>query len=162
MIFSLDHVCKTGIKCMTLGQSRLDNRQIAVGDYSGLIRIFDLKNMSEDPIYSVQAHESLINCIDGIGGIPGHGSPEIVSGGKDGCVRVWDPRVDHAVVSLEPDKDQNARDCWTVSFGNAYNVDERCIVAGYDNGDVKMYDLRMNVLRWEVNCSNGVTGNFIY
>ncbi len=36
------------------------------------------------------------------------------------------------------------RDCWTVAFGNSYNDEERCVLAGYDNGDVKMFDLRMN------------------
>jgi len=31
-----------------------------------------------------------------------------------------------------------------VAFGNSYNDEERCVLAGYDNGDVKMFDLRMN------------------
>jgi hypothetical protein len=36
------------------------------------------------------------------------------------------------------------RDCWCVAIGNSYDNEERCILAGYDNGDVKMFDLRMN------------------
>ena len=36
------------------------------------------------------------------------------------------------------------RDCWCVAFGNSYNDEERCVLAGYDNGDVKMFDLRTN------------------
>jgi len=28
----------------------------------------------------------------------------------------------------------------------------------YDNGDVKLFDLRMNEMRWEGNVGNGVTG----
>ena len=28
--------------------------------------------------------------------------------------------------------------------------------AGYDNGDVKLFDLRTNTLRWETNIRNGV------
>lgn len=36
------------------------------------------------------------------------------------------------------------RDCWSVAFGNSYNDEERCVLAGYDNGDVKLFDLRMN------------------
>lgn len=28
------------------------------------------------------------------------------------------------------------------SFGNSYNKDERNIAAGYDNGDIKFFDLR--------------------
>jgi len=47
-------------------------------------------------------------------------------------------------------------DCWTVAFGNSYNNEERCIAAGYDNGDLKLFDLRSNSLRWDTNLMNGV------
>lgn len=40
--------------------------------------------------------------------------------------------------------EQVCRDCWSVAFGNSYNDEERCVLAGYDNGDVKLFDLRMN------------------
>lgn len=53
---------------------------------------------------------------------------------------------------------QTARDCWTVAFGNAYTDEDRCLVAGYDNGDVKLFDLRTQSMRWETNVKNGVTG----
>ncbi len=49
------------------------------------------------------------------------------------------------------------RDCWAVGFGNSYNDDERCICAGYDNGDVKMFDLRTTGTLWETNVDNGIT-----
>jgi WD40 repeat protein len=65
---------------------------------------------------------------------------------------VQDPQV-----SLEPEGGK-ARDCWTVAFGNSFSDEERCIAAGYDNGDVKLFDLRMNKLRWEDNVGNGVVG----
>jgi len=32
------------------------------------------------------------------------------------------------------------------------------VAAGYDNGDVKLLDLRMNALVWQTNVSNGVAG----
>lgn len=32
------------------------------------------------------------------------------------------------------------------------------MAAGYDNGDVKLFDLRTNSLRWETNVGNGVVG----
>ena len=44
------------------------------------------------------------------------------------------------------------------SFGNSYNGDERCLVAGYDNGDIKMFDLRKNCLIYDTNVKNGVCG----
>jgi WD40 repeat protein len=113
----------------------------------------------EVPLYSVQAHKEIVNCIDGVGGLNlGHGAPEIATGSRDGCVRIWDPRVQEAVVSLEPEEGEAVRDCWSVSFGNAFNEDERMVAAGYDNGDVKMFDLRTNKLMWETNAENGVVG----
>lgn len=48
------------------------------------------------------------------------------------------------------------RDCWTATFGDSYDDDHRCIVAGYDNGDVKLFDLRTSSVRWETNVGNGV------
>ena len=43
-------------------------------------------------------------------------------------------------------------------MGNSHNDSERCVLAGYDNGDVKMFDLRTNTVRWEGNVRNGVCG----
>lgn len=176
--------------------------------------IYDLERPGE-PVYSVKGHESIINAIDGVGGLNvGAGAPELVTGSRDGavgrahalgdalsslfaprirrtahpppgCVKVWDPRVAEPVVSLEPGEGEAARDCWTVCFGaraprvlgrrhggsppspcaplsfgpgNSYADDERVVVAGYDNGDVKMFDLRTNTMRWETNVGNGVRG----
>jgi WD40 repeat protein len=161
-----------GIKCATFGASRLLSHHVAIGDYGGSLSICDLERAvsrsNEKPqddakdnkkgceIFSVQGHTGIINAIDGIGGIT-CGAPEIVTGGKDGCVKVWDPRVDHAVVTLNPDENTNARDCWSVAFGNSYNNDERSVLAGFDNGDIKLFDLRTNTMKWEANCKNGVT-----
>lgn len=30
-----------------------------------------------------------------------------------------------------------AAECWTVAFGNAFNDEERCVLAGYANGDLR-------------------------
>ncbi|XP_045150127.1 dynein axonemal assembly factor 10 isoform X2 [Echinops telfairi] len=40
--------------------------------------------------------------------------------------------------------------------GNSYNQEERVVCAGYDNGDIKLFDLRNMSLRWETNIKNGV------
>mmetsp|Transcript_56973 Transcript_56973/g.68529 ORF Transcript_56973/g.68529 Transcript_56973/m.68529 type:complete len:360 (+) Transcript_56973:24-1103(+) len=148
-----------GIKCCTFGASSLEDRLLAYGDYSGTLSMCDIERSdTSDPVYSVQGHKSIINAIDGIGGInEGHGAPELVTGSRDGCVRLWDPRINKPVLSMEPEDGQNPRDCWAVSFGNSYSEEERCICAGYDNGDVKMFDLRKNSIIWETNCNNGVT-----
>ena len=49
-------------------------------------------------------------------------APEIVTGGRDGCVRLWDTRVKEPVLALEPGEGETARDCWTVAFGNAHST----------------------------------------
>jgi len=67
-----------------------------------------------------------------------------------------DPRQKDPVISLEPVDGENPADCWTVAFGNAHNDAERCVCAGYDNGDVKIFDLRTSTLRWDTNVKNGV------
>ncbi|TDH69549.1 hypothetical protein CCR75_005007 [Bremia lactucae] len=145
-----------GIKCGTFGASAFENRHLATGDYKGFISVWDLEKPAV-PVFSAQAHESIVNSIDGCGGqIAGRGAPEIVTGSRDGCIRVWDVRVPEPVVTLAPNEQDTARDCWTVCFGNAYDDTERCVVGGYANGDIKMFDLRTKTLRWETTCINGV------
>lgn len=73
------------------------------------------------PVYSAAtAHSSIINDIDGVGGLNvGQGAPEIVTGGRDGCVKIWDVRQkERPVAVLEPEMGQNRHDCWAVAFGN--------------------------------------------
>jgi WD repeat-containing protein 92 len=147
-----------GIKCGTFSASSVEERFIATGDHAGKLVVYDLDHIDK-PVFSQQAHASIINAIDGCGGLDGGGggAPEIVTAGRDGCVRLWDTRVPQPVLALEPEEGQPARDCWTVAFGNAYKEEERVIAAGYDNGDVKLFDLRTNTMRFETNVSNGVT-----
>ena len=74
-----------------------------------------------------------------------------------GSVKVWDQRQkDKPVAIMSPAEGEMKRDCWAVAFGNSYNDEERCIAAGYDNGDIKMFDLKMMSLKWETNVKNGV------
>lgn len=91
------------------------------------------------------------------------GAPEVVTGSRDGAVKVWDPRQNGAPVvdiSAKPVEEggSGARDCWTVGFGNSHNNEERCVVAGYDNGDLKLFDLRQLKAIWETTEKNGICG----
>ena len=145
-------------KCGTFGASTLVERQFATGDFAGTLEIWDLERLSQ-PIFGTKAHETIINCIDGCGGLKGAGAPEIATGGRDGCVHVWDPRQrERPVASMEPDPGAPARDCWAVAFGDAHTANDRVVAAGYDNGDVKLLDLTAGKIRWETNVNNGVCG----
>lgn len=70
---------------------------------------------------------------------------------------IWDIRQkDVPVAKFLPIEGTEGRDCWTVAFGHSYNNEERVVVAGYDNGDVRMYDLRTMSVRWSNCFKNGV------
>ncbi len=57
---------------------------------------------------------------------------------------------------MEPAADEKARDCWAVAFGGSYNDSERLVVAGYETGDLKFFDLRLNRLMFETNLKSGI------
>ncbi|TSN48486.1 WD repeat-containing protein 92 [Bagarius yarrelli] len=145
------------IKCGTFGATSLQQRHLATGDFDGNLHVWNLE-ASEAPVYSVKGHKEIINSIDGVGGLGiGDGAPEIVTGSRDGTVKVWDPRQkDLPVANIEPTEGETKRDCWTVAFGHAFNDQDRCVCAGYDNGDIKLFDLRNMSVRWEKNIKNGV------
>lgn len=85
-----------------------------------------------------------------------------MTGSRDGSVKVWDPRQkDEPVAHISAKKNeagdaQATRDCWAVCFGDSFNNSERAVCSGYDNGDVKLFDLRKMALRWETTCKNGI------
>nr|XP_034177020.1 WD repeat-containing protein 92 [Osmia lignaria] len=145
------------VKCGTFKASSLKDRYLATGDFQGKLNIYNLEDPSI-PIYTAKAHNEIINAIDGVAGQSvGCGAPELVTGSKDGSVKVWDPRQkDRPVAVMEPKEGESRRDCWTVTFGNSYNSEERVVAAGYDNGDMKMFDLKAMSVRWESNLKNGV------
>lgn len=144
-------------KCGTFGASKVETRHLATGDFEGNLNIWDLEKL-EAPVYSVKAHKEIINAIDGVGGLGiGEGAPEIVTASRDGTVKIWDPRqAEQPVAIIEPAEAETKRDAWSVCFGNAYNAHERIVCSGYDNGDIKLFDLRNMSLRWETNVRNGV------
>eukprot|EP01084_Bolivina_argentea_P155961 271769_1 len=85
----------SGFKCGTFGQSynkeNVSSQQLATGDFNGTLSIWDLEKLNK-PIFEVEnAHQKIINSIDGISGK--YGAAELVTGSRDGTVKVWDPRT---------------------------------------------------------------------
>jgi len=151
-----DYPHRSGLKCGTFGASMPGKVCYATGSFDGKLEIWDFEKPLK-PIFSVKAHENIINSIDGCGGLNiGNGAPEIVTSGKDGHVKVWDPRQKEPVSCMSPMEGQKNRDCWTCCFGNSYDNNNRSVCAGYDNGDVKLLDLTAQKVQWQTNLKNGV------
>ncbi|XP_050316372.1 dynein axonemal assembly factor 10 [Anthonomus grandis grandis] len=154
----IDEFCKKDhFKCCTFDASSLRNRHLATGDFSGRLQVWDLED-TISPVYKTTAHTAVINSIDGVAGQSANcGAPEIVTGSRDGCVMVWDVRQKEIpVAKFTPLEGQSGRDCWCVAFGDSYNNTERVIAAGYDNGDIKLFDLKTMSVRWTKCLKNGV------
>lgn len=143
------------IKCGTFGHTNGETgRTLATGDFAGGLALWDVERMDTPAVSFPKAHSLIINAIDGA---LHSGPPEVVTGSRDGAVKVWDARQSNKpVVALNPVDASRARDCWTVKFGNSFDTDERVIAAGYDNGDIKIFDLKMQKMLHEFNVSNGV------
>lgn len=105
---------------------------------------------------SRQSGESAAHHIAGL--LQSNAGPLIATGGKDGAVRVWDAREPSApVAAFVPAGGAAAADCWSVALGNCHSS-ECCVLAGYQNGDIKMFDLKAASVRWETNVGRGVCG----
>lgn len=146
---------KVAYRCASF-DATVRNTSICLGNFHGNLQVFDIEKF-DFPIYDVKAHDGIVNCLDGIGS--GNGS-EILTGGQDGCIKVWDPRQGDAVVCICPvrkeDGGSGRRDCWTVKFADGTNQNDRVVCAGFDNGDIKVIDLRILKESWGCNVSSGI------
>ena len=141
-------------KCCTFGISSFSSRDLALGDFDGNLSVIDLEK-GEFNYEIKKAHKGIIQSIDGLGIKNNQGPPEIVTGGKDGLVKLWDLRSDKHCILLEPkDIKKNFPECWTVRFCDCgFN---KKVGIGYDNGDIKIYDLRMDKIFFGENLKKGV------
>lgn len=101
---------KSAFKCGTFGTASMTDRKLATGNFDGMLEVWDMDSLGK-PIYSTQAHASIVNAIDGCGGAAkGYGPPELATCGRDGCVRVWDTRQESApVAAFQPANKENVR-----------------------------------------------------
>ncbi|KAG0196987.1 hypothetical protein BGX28_009490 [Mortierella sp. GBA30] len=142
--------------------------RLLTGDFEGRVSLWDL-DRTEFPLHSFMAHQDVVNCMDGAGALTGR--PEFVTGSRDGSVRLWDMRQNHkdaaSVVAggeTSPISDMAPRkgsrhDVWCVGLGGRVpdpGADDLMVVAGYENGDVRVVDLRMGKPVFESNLQHGV------
>jgi WD40 repeat protein len=98
-VSKVDH--NKGVKSGTFAASPSNHCCYAFVDLEGKLSVLDLEK--QKVFWSVKAHDGIANSVDGAGGEGnGYGSCELVTGGRDGCVRLWDPRQNSPVLSLEP------------------------------------------------------------
>eukprot|EP00727_Mastigamoeba_balamuthi_P008895 m51a1_g4628 hypothetical protein (370) ;mRNA; r:318740-319849 len=158
----LEAATSSAIKACTLAASRRGDAGkvlLAAGDFSGKVSVLDLER-DATPAWSVPgAHRGIVNAVDGAGGdvAGGPGAPEIATGGRDGCVRVWDPRTNRAVAELTPGAAASG-DCWAVAFGSCHAAEERVVAAAWDTGDVALWDLRAGAVSFRARAPTGVCG----
>ena len=108
-----------GLNAVTFRGSSLTDRRLAAGDFGGRVYSYDFEAGKE--VWGLRGHE-VVNCIDGGGG-GGLGALELVTGGREGSVKVWDIReAKRPVVTMEPETGK--RECWAVTVGNSYNDTE--------------------------------------
>ncbi|KAI8384877.1 WD40-repeat-containing domain protein [Radiomyces spectabilis] len=148
----------TVVRCGTFEAAEAHMRHVATGDFEGRLQIWDIEHL-ELPFASVKAHRSIINCIDGIGGAQDKGARELVTGSRDGCVKVWDQRqLEKPIFTARPKDDASASDIWAVAFGKRDNRTSRLVAAGFENGDIKLFDLASSTSQylWHTNIGAGV------
>lgn len=133
------------INCLTIGN---EPNVFHVGHSNGKIGTYDINNMSS-PLYTIRAYEDTgISCIyKGV-------NDTFVTGGLDGTLKLWDIRTKECVLSLIAG---GKRSCRSAYLTNPFNDSEDCIIAGYDTGDVLIYDIRSKHPRFRVTFDVGIT-----
>ncbi|KAG0366147.1 WD40-repeat-containing domain protein [Gamsiella multidivaricata] len=143
---------------------------LLTGDFEGRVGQWDL-NRTEFPLSTFKAHEDVVNCMDGAGAVSGR--PEFVTGCRDGTVKLWDARQNHKeaaagggasaspISNIAPKKGAKGHDVWCVTMGTSIagaesGADDLLVAAGYDNGDIRVLDLRMGRPIFEMNIKFGV------
>ncbi|KAF9900656.1 WD repeat-containing protein 92 [Lobosporangium transversale] len=150
---------KSGTFRASARSSSLPN--LITGDFEGHVGLWDLSR-TEVPLNTFKAHEDVINCMDGTGSQTGR--PEYVTGCRDGSVKLWDMRQNHKetkevlpISNMSRTKGQKEADAWSVALGaTGMDSDDLLIAIGYDNGDVRMVDIRMYRPIFERNIGHGV------
>lgn len=141
------------LRCSTLETGDTLNRQMATGDFSGNLAVWDLETMKQEK--SVNAHSDVLTCISS-----SKSFSNILTGGRDGEVKLWDPRnLEAPSLRMVPEPGQARKQCWSVcqSQPNSEDSQEHFVAAGFDNGDIKVFDVRNSKIAWETSLSRGIS-----
>ena len=134
-----------GLKCCLPVKSI--RNQVISGDFQGTLDLWDLGRLQEGPLYSWKAHERLIHSIDFIDEML------MVSGSRDGTVKIWDLRTKSTfpVVRIDPENEIDRSDCWAVCGR------QQRLAIGFANGDARLFDMRNRHELWRDNMGSGVS-----
>jgi WD40 repeat protein len=124
------------------------------------------------PLVSYKAHDSIINSIDSLN--QAKEPQEFVTGSRDGkeyrrkficmpflktniydigSVKVWDARQsEKAVLTI---KTKEEKDIWAVAYGQLKGL-HKVIVIGYENGDIKLFDVNGAQYLWQIQVKDGI------
>lgn len=151
---------KSQFKCGTFRAGGSHPPRLVTGDFDGRVGLWDL-NRTEVPLSLLEAHTDIVTCIDGAGagGLESSHLPrqEFVTGCRDGVVKLWDARQKDQAVSVMAPKKGYGHEVWTVSMNTqSSSPDDLLVVAGYDNGDIRVLDLAAGKVLFETNVKHGV------
>lgn len=146
---------ENNLRCSTLQTGDTSNRQMATGDFSGNLCLWDLETMKQ--VKAVKAHSDVLTCISGAKSFT-----NILTGGRDGEVKLWDQRnLDAPTIRMVPESGQTRKQCWSVCQTHTDEEGDTnqsyYVAAGFDNGDIKVFDVRNSKIAWETSLSRGVS-----
>jgi len=134
------------VRCGTFNASSLEERSFCTGDFVGNISVWDIEELDQ-PISKITGHSGLINCIDGCL----EEKELLTTGSRDGTVKMWDRRImQKSIVTMEGNE---KKDCWSVSASS----NGKYIASGFNNGDVRIFDITAGKVFWETTLPRGVT-----
>lgn len=132
-----------------------------VGCVDGSILLYDPTSL-EKPCYKIKEHQLSVNKVECK---QSSGNNIVISASRDGTVRLYDIRVNKVVSIMKSTNKSYCPDCWCVTAatnrsdthsGGLLPLSEFNICAGYENGDVKFFDMRNSIVKYAVNIQNGV------